>query len=97
MLMTFLRHGTRFHGKTVVMIILCLDIQVHWWTSGWHRSLSVDAKVKCTSLSHGSGYVFFNVYIVFPEILVKKVHLYIQLYVAKFPCGTHTRAIGKGY
>jgi hypothetical protein len=42
--------------------------------------------------------MFFFIYVVFAEILIKIVHLYtIQLFVSKLPCGMIRRATGNGY
>jgi hypothetical protein len=50
-------------------------------------------KVKYMNLSRGSVICFFSTYVVFTQILISIVQLYIiQLYVSKFPCGTHTRS-----
>jgi hypothetical protein len=54
---------------------------------------SVEVKIKFVSSNPDVCISYFNDYVVFADLLVKIVHLYIiQLYVSKLPCGTYTKS-----
>jgi hypothetical protein len=76
MLITIPRRAISFHGRSKVKNILRLDIYIRW------QKTRVDAKVKYASSSRGISISFLNAYIIFQQILVQCVKLFIiQLYV----------------
>jgi hypothetical protein len=61
--------------------MLRLYIHIPWLASGQQQT-GVDAKVKCASLSRGSGNNFFDAYFVFVQMVIYILQMYtIQLYV----------------
>jgi hypothetical protein len=53
----------------------------------------VDSAVKIISKLESEHVYFFNAYVLFEQILIKIMHLYIiQLYVSKLPRGTYIKS-----